>query len=242
MINRQMLKESARQRMRGRHPNTYIVSAVYIATAGVLAAFIYALSQYDRVALFILNTLSVNPYPTLDELAAVLPPLQPMAVVLIISILIVKRLMAVGYMAYCLKVSRSEEADTRTVFDSFTMFFKILRLDILRFVIVGLWSLLFIFPGVIAYYSYRQSFYILMDKPDFGPLDCMRESKRMMTGNRLELFFLDFSFLGWNFIDRVVEYATSLRLFSLWLAPYVGVARAGFYDRLAAGPEPSEPA
>jgi uncharacterized membrane protein len=234
MADRQTLKSDARQRMRGRTPNTYFVAAVYMAAGGIMAALIYALSGLDRYALYLENLLSVNPYPTQAELAAALPAVPAAALALIAAVMLVRLMLNVGYMAYCLKASRGEDADTRTVFEGFTMFFRILRLEILRLLYIGLWSCLLVVPGIMAYYSSRQAFYLLLDKPELRPLDCLRASGRLMAGHRLELFNLDLSFLGWQLADRAVEYLSTLRLFSIWLAPYIGVTRAAFYDRLAA--------
>jgi uncharacterized membrane protein len=97
---------------------------------------------------------------------------------------------------------------------------------------VFLWSLLLGGPGVAAYYSYRQAFFILLDNPELGAVACLRRSRHLMNGYRTELFILDLSFVGWRLIDFIVEIMATLRLFSIWLSPYVGVTRAGFYDAL----------
>lgn len=44
-------------------------------------------------------------------------------------------------------------------------------------IFVMLWSLLFWFPGIIAYYRYSQAFYILAENPEKGIMDCINESK-----------------------------------------------------------------
>ncbi len=105
-----------------------------------------------------------------------------------------------------------------------------------------LWSLLLVVAGIVAYYSYRQAFFILLDNPELGALDCIRQSKRMMDGHKTDLFMLDLSFIGWFIVDYAVEMLATLPLFSIWLAPYVRVTRAAFYDMLktkktASGPE-----
>jgi hypothetical protein len=53
-----------------------------------------------------------------------------------------------------------------------------------------------------------------------------------MRGRRLDLFFLDLSFIGWFFLDQAIRIYSALPLFSVWLWPFTGVTRAGFYNML----------
>ena len=64
---------------------------------------------------------------------------------------------------------------------------------------VTLWSLLFIVPGVVAAYRYRQAWYLKARNPDWTASKCIAESCRMMDGYKWKAFALDFSFLGWLF-------------------------------------------
>jgi uncharacterized membrane protein len=62
---------------------------------------------------------------------------------------------------------------------------------------VFLWSLLFVIPGVVAIYRYRQAWYLKARNPDWTASKCIAESCRMMDGYKWKAFALDFSFLGW---------------------------------------------
>ena len=234
MIDRAALKLEAKKNMSGKKPSAFLVAALYIGIVTVFGILVTALLGYYRFSAELQRILNVNPVPTLGELAAVMPPLSPVALLLILAILIVRLLIDVGYMNYCLKLSRNEEAESRVIFNGFEIFLKILGLELLRLLIIGLWSLLFIVPGIIAYYRYRMAFYILLDNPDTSPISCLRASRRMMDGYKAELFTLDLSFLGWLFLDAAIETVALVRLFSIWLAPYIGVTRAGFYNLLVA--------
>lgn len=232
MIDRDSLKTVARQNLRGKKPNAYVISAVYVAIFSILLSLSFALSGYDRFFEYLEQIIPINPYPEYNDVAAMLPKFSAIAFILILSVFMAKLIIDVGFMRYCLKISRNEEADIKVLFDGSALYLKIVFLKLLHIFFITLWSLLFIFPGIIAYYSYRQSFYILLDKPDTAPLDCIRQSKRMMDGYKLELFFLDISFVGWMLLDQVVTLYATLRLFSIWLSPYIGVTRAGFYNQL----------
>ncbi len=167
-----------------------------------------------------------------ETLLTALPVPRPEAVLLILLILAVRFCIDIGFLSYCLKISRSIKAEVKSLFDGFAFIFKVLWLEILRLALVFLWSLLLVVPGIVAHYSYRQAFFILLDNPELGALDCIRLSKRMMDGHKTELFILDLSFIGWFIVDYAVEMLATLPLFSVWLAPYVGVTRAAYYDLL----------
>lgn len=232
MIDRQALKTAAKQSMRGKKPNTYFVAAIFISIVGVLMTLVFSLTGYDKLVDYIAQIQPVNPYPSYTELAAMIEPIQLTAFLLIVAILILKSVLDVGFMSYCLKLSRNIQTEIKTLFDGFDFLLKIIWLEILKTVFITLWSGLLVFPGIIAYYRYRQAFYILLDNPTARPIDCIRESKRMMDGYKFDLFVLDLSFFGWFVIDYLVAAMATVRLFSIWLAPYVGIVRADFYNRL----------
>lgn len=62
---------------------------------------------------------------------------------------------------------------------------------------VFLWSLLFVFPGWIAIYRYRQAWFLKSDNPDWSAARCIAESGRMMRGHKAQAFALDCSYIGW---------------------------------------------
>lgn len=73
-------------------------------------------------------------------------------------------------------------------------------------------------------YRYSMSFYALVDNPDMGVLDAMRESQHMMKGNKWRLFCLQLSFIGWSILC-----AFTCGIGYFWLTPYMGQAEAAFY-------------
>lgn len=68
-------------------------------------------------------------------------------------------------------------------------------------------------------YSYRMVNYIIIDKPGIGALAALRESKRMMRGNRLALFKLDLSM--WWFYAALL--AVSVLCYGDSLLPMLGI-------------------
>ena len=111
--------------------------------------------------------------------------------------------------------------------DLFSQFGRLGRGFCMRFVtgfFVFLWSLLFVIPGVIAAYRYAMMPYLMAEFPDLGVMDAMRESKRLMDGNKWRLFCLHFSYIGWRFLSML-----TMGIGSLWLVPYEYAGETAFY-------------
>ncbi len=96
---------------------------------------------------------------------------------------------------------------------------------LLQGIFTFLWSLLFFIPGIVKSYSYAMAPYILVDHPDMDALEVIDESRAMMDGNKWRLFCLDVSFLGW-----ILLCVLTLGIGYFWLIPYMGCARAQFYE------------
>lgn len=66
-----------------------------------------------------------------------------------------------------------------------------------RGLLVFLWSLLLIIPGIIKAYAYRMVPYILADNPELDYKRAVKLSDHMTHGHKLNLWVLDLSFIGW---------------------------------------------
>ena len=71
-----------------------------------------------------------------------------------------------------------------------------------------------------------EAFYLLLDHPEMGVMDCIRESKRLMNGRKGELFVLDLSFFGWLLLTAIPLVGLAV---SIYVTPYIETTRAGFY-------------
>ena len=137
-----------------------------------------------------------------------------------------------GVMACFLDIARKAHLSYKRLFTGFRslkFFFKFVITEVLQFIFLICWYLLLIVPGIIKYYSYAMTEFILLDHPEYGPLQAITESKKMMYGHRMRLFILGLSFIGWFFLCII-----TLGIASLWVVPYYGTARAKFYIDLKA--------
>lgn len=71
----------------------------------------------------------------------------------------------------------------------------------LRDLYTFLWTLLFIIPGIIKFYEYRMVPYLLAENPGMERKRAFEISRQMMHGQKLDVFVLDLSFLGWEIIS-----------------------------------------
>ena len=105
--------------------------------------------------------------------------------------------LAAGFVLYCMAIRRSERAEYLTLFDGFSFVGKIILLNILIYLFVFLWSMLFVIPGIIAVYRYRFALYNLYENPGIGVMEALDMSKRQTLGYKGQLLMLDLSYLGW---------------------------------------------
>jgi len=115
----------------------------------------------------------------------------------------------VGLAVFLLRMFRFQDVKVNYIFAGFENFGKAFLLGFLITVFMTLWTLLFIIPGVIAYFRYSQAYYIMHDNPELSAMDCIRKSKEMMVGNKAKLFTTTLSFIGWEVLAMapVIIYA-----------------------------------
>ncbi len=98
-------------------------------------------------------------------------------------------------------------------------------LDLLKGIFMTLLMFLFIVPGVIFYYKYYFTSFILAEKPELSWKDAMNISKKMTDGHKGELFVLDLSFIGWGFLTAI-----TFGIVGIYVQPYVYTTKALYYE------------
>jgi len=141
--------------------------------------------------------------------------------------LIISGPLSLGYTTLILLISRNQKPDFAILFSGFKRFGTSLAAYLLRIIFIILWTLLLIIPGIIACLRYSQTFYILSEDENIGPLEAISKSKEMMVGNNWKLFCLYFRFIGW-FILCIVTFGFA----GLYVGPYFSQSRTNFYNDL----------
>lgn len=133
-----------------------------------------------------------------------------------------------GYITIFLKFSRdSQPLSISDLFVGFRNYSRTVLTILLMSLYTFLWMLLLYIPGLIKSYSYAMTPYLLADHPEMSGNELIEKSMRMMKGNKMKLFLLDLSFIGWILLTFV-----TCGLAMLWVGPYTMAARAAFYNEL----------
>lgn len=134
-----------------------------------------------------------------------------------------------GYAIVMLNVFRGDEVNIGGLFDGFSDFGRIVGTKLLQAIYTFLWMLLLIIPGIIKHYSYAMTDFILKDRPELSNNAAIEKSMAMMDGNKMKLFLLDLSFIGWAILCLF-----TLGIGYFFLQPYIQAAHAAFYEDLKA--------
>ena len=113
-------------------------------------------------------------------------------------------------------------------------FVPLALIEVLKYVFTYLWSLLFVFPGVMKAYAYSQSTFIYKDLSEhtdtekLSAINYITESKLLMKGHKGRLFYIDLSFLGWHLVCWL-----TCGIGYLFLNPYMNATKAAFYRNVS---------
>ncbi len=147
------------------------------------------------------------------------------AAIMSIVYLIIGGAVGIGYSNFNLDIIDGREARIGTLFDSFGQWKTGFVARLLSSIYVTFWSMLFLIPGVIASYSYSMMHFVMAENPDMSANEAIRESKRLMKGNKWRFFCLQLSFIGWELL--AIFFTAGIGL--LWVVPYQQAAYAAFY-------------
>ncbi len=126
-----------------------------------------------------------------------------------------------------LMVIRGIAPTAKDSFSGFDDFFSAFKVTLLVGLYTFLWSLLFIIPGIVKSYAYSMSLYILADNKGKSARECIAESVEMTDGHKGELFVLDLSFIGWEFLVGL-----TCGIAAIWVTPYMQATKANAYESL----------
>ncbi len=141
----------------------------------------------------------------------------------------------VGICSAYLGMINGNKAKVGNMFGKMDTFGKSLWLSILINFFTGLWSCLFVIPGIVKRYSYSMAYYILADNPDFTAREALNTSKRIMKGHKAELFVLHLSFFWWYILAAI-----TCGLAYIYVSPYISATEANFYNRIKGDGDISE--
>lgn len=170
------------------------------------------------------DTLQYFPEPVRERILVVLSVMAVISLVMGVINFAIGGAVQLGYCKFLLNLQDNRPASLKDLFSEMDRWLDALVMNFLRSLFIALWTMLFIIPGIIATYRFAMAPFIMLEKPHLSPLEVLRESKEMMHGNKMDLFLLNLSFIGWAFLCVL-----TLGIGSLWLVPYMNASYASFY-------------
>ena len=105
---------------------------------------------------------------------------------------------------------------------------NVVKIMFLRSIKIFLWSLLFVIPGIIKAYEYAMIPYLLSEDPGINSKTAFSTSKEMTSGEKLNMFLLDFSFFPWMILAGITGGIVGI----FWVFPYMQATTAELYSVL----------
>lgn len=149
-------------------------------------------------------------------------------VVVAFSIL-VSNVVGVGKCSYFMKQTAGvTDTGIRELFSPFTTRYgNVVAVMFMRDLQIFLWSLLLVIPGIIKSYEYYMVPYLLAEDPDMTWEDAKFLSRRMMDGNKLAVWILGLSFIGWDIAGALL-----CGVGQIFVAPYKEAVYGELYHTL----------
>lgn len=112
-------------------------------------------------------------------------------------------------------VSKGEKIGVKSFDFSLKTIWKSFKLQVVKSVIVLLYSLLLIVPGIMKSMAYSQALIISINNPDKKVMDCLKESENIMMGKKMEFFSFKLSFIGWYIVAAIAVTVIEMILFRI---------------------------
>ncbi|MBR6022934.1 MAG: DUF975 family protein [Kiritimatiellae bacterium] len=140
-------------------------------------------------------------------------------------------------------------------FISFSQFGRAFACGWLTTIYTLLWGLLLIVPGIVKWFSYGFTAELMIEHPDGTVAEAIKESQRLMDGNKWRAFCLLLSFSGWWVLGLLLSGLISLLgggclaamgllvFINCRLLPYMCITFGAFYRAVVheKGPRPTAP-
>ncbi|PTV99808.1 uncharacterized protein DUF975 [Halanaerobium saccharolyticum] len=221
MWTRSELKENAKGKLKGFYWQAFLVSLILVITGG----------SHNRLDLGSSGSSTGTANGGGSEFALEIALIAVVGVLVFLALRIfLGYILEVGGRKYFIQLSRGEsEISYLLKFFDKRYYKNIITALLFRGIYIFLWSLLLIIPGIIKMYEYRFVPYIMAEKPDLDHNRALNLSREMTAGQKMDIFILDLSFLGWFFLG-----ALFFGIGILFVQPYYDAVNAELYQRVKA--------
>ena len=222
------IKMTARERLKGNWTIAIIISVI----VAVLSRIGTAIQEGVTISYYFTEVYPVilegRLMEAMEMTSYYAPPFWTDGIVMLNTLLIVPLTTGVAFVF--LNMMRGIKPQVKDAFSKYSIFGKCILTDIYTSVIIALWTLLLIVPGIIAAYGYALVPYIICDDENLSVTETAILSKEMMNGHKMELFVLHLSFIGWSLLSIFTFGILEI----VYVTPYRNAAIAEFYQRVKA--------
>lgn len=225
--NRAELKQLAKQSIR---KNLFYCVGICLATSLLTTGFFgITFNEYSETAQFYVGlgsygniSLNIFEWELLPALAAFIGLLS-----VLYSIFIAAPI-SVGQARFFIE-NRTEASRFEALFYCFRKgcYINIVKTIFLRDLYITLWTFLFVIPGIYKAYQYAMIPYILAENPTMPHHEVLQLTKELTNNNKLDMFILDLSFIGWY-----IACAFTCGIGYFFLAPYIYATGTELYIHL----------
>lgn len=221
MWNRQQVKEQAKIIMKRNYWKMFVVTLLVGLLTGEKTTII------ERVQNFASTNISYDTSPIFysSNFQYIFYSFISIASILgILYTIFIGNVIVVGKSRYFIK-NHDENPELSEIFKGFKgNYLNVVKIMFLMNLKILLWLFLFIVPGIIKAYEYSMIPYLLAENPNLSADEAFSLSKQMTTGQKMDLFVLDLSFLGWIILGLIC-----CGIGILFLQPYPEATRAEVY-------------
>ena len=230
MWNRVDVKARGKQAFKGNYwPSVGAAFLLGLFVSGTSAA---SSSQFQLNGDPTQMTEAISSMPTEEQAmiaAALVTGLTVIAAVATVLRLLVFNPLSVGCFRFFRKNAQDPATPIACIGEGFQQYGHVVGTMLIKDLLIFLWSLLFVIPGIIKSYSYRMVPYIIKDRPELSATETIALSNQMMKGNKWAAFMMDLSFIGWFLLGIVTFNLGNI----FWTNPYRENANAALYLELS---------
>ncbi len=197
------------------------------ALAGRWGTFVAATLLYSIISFFVQAPAQLNDFARNVLMTSAGVGYTLIGTSVVVSLLILP--LTFGYDTIFLRNLRGEPVGVEHMFDGFRDYGRIFVTLLWQNILITLWTLLLIVPGIVKALAYALTTYILLDNPKLSTVEAIHLSREMMFGYKGKLFLLLLSFIGWGILCLF-----TCGIGVLWLLPYISSSLAAFYEDVRA--------
>lgn len=204
-MKRREIKRTAKRLLKGNWKvailNLIIISVLTGAISQIILTVLGTGNSLTLMESVMQGTLSNQPIVAGPSVAASL-----LTTLVSIFVGFISGLLYAGYAWNMLDMIDGAKLSIEGMFQTFSRdrIFKTTGLIIVTAILITLWSLLLIIPGIIKTYSYSQALNLMKDDPSISIMDALDQSRELMKGKKWNYFLLQLSFIWWYILPFAI--------------------------------------